>query len=203
MAPWAAMSRRAFVLSLAAMALVAALVIGLRQSTESTAPDPLATSQLDPAEVREALAGAPAPLAALHAQANELLPGGERAFEARLRELRGFPVVVNVWAAWCGPCREELPVFQEVSLARGKEVAFLGVDLRDNAAAARRLLARIPQTWPSYEDPEGKIFDGYKVAGVPSTIFYDETGEQTFVHQGPYLEREDLEADIAEHAIGR
>jgi cytochrome c biogenesis protein CcmG, thiol:disulfide interchange protein DsbE len=189
------MSRRALALSLAAMALVAVVVIGLRQSGEATAPDPLAVSRPDPAEVRERLAGAPAPLAALHAQANELLPG-EDAFRARLRELRGFPVVVNVWAAWCGPCREELPVFQEVAIDRGKEVAFLGVDLRDDPGAAKRLLGRIPQTYPSYEDPDGKIFDSYGVAGVPSTIFYDKTGKQVFVHQGPYLEREDLERDL-------
>jgi cytochrome c biogenesis protein CcmG, thiol:disulfide interchange protein DsbE len=194
------MSGRAFLVALAAMALVAVLAVGLSQSQESAAPDPLAEHTLDPAEVRARLAGAPPPLAALHEQANELLPGGEQAFLGRLRELRDHPVVVNVWAAWCGPCRQELPVFQRVSLERGKEVAFVGVDLRDDAAAARRMLGRIPQTWPSYEDPDGRIFDRYDVAGVPSTIFYDARGEQRFVHQGPYLDRADLEADIDRYA---
>jgi cytochrome c biogenesis protein CcmG, thiol:disulfide interchange protein DsbE len=197
------MSTRAFLAALAAMALVAVLVIGLAQSGESPPPDPNATAPLDPAVARERLAGAPPALAALHRQANELLPGGQEAFEARLRDLRGHPVVVNVWAAWCGPCRFELPVLQQVSLDRGKEVAFLGVDLRDDADAARRQLERIPQTYPSYEDPQGKIFESYKVAGVPSTIFYDAEGEQRHVHQGPYYEAADLERDIEKHALGR
>lgn len=198
------MSARTLWLSLAAMALVAVVVIGLQQSSSGTeAADPLATSRPDPAEVRSKLEGAPAPLAALHAQANELLPGGRQAFEARLKELRGYPVVVNVWAAWCGPCREELPVFQAVSADRGREIAFLGVDLQDDRDAAKRLLERIPQSWPSYEDPNARIFQSYGVAGVPSTIFYDAEGKQRFVHQGPYFERSDLEADIARHTRPR
>lgn len=194
------MSARTLWISLGAMALVAVLVIGLRQSAGEGVADPLATSRPDQAKIAKQLEGAPAPLAALHAQANELLPGGRKAFEARLSDLEGFPVVVNVWAAWCGPCREELPVFQAVSADLGKEVAFLGVDLQDDRDAAKRLLGRIPQSWPSYEDPDARIFQSYGVAGVPSTIFYDASGKQRFIHQGPYFEREDLEADIAKYA---
>ena len=80
-----------------------------------------------------------------------------------MRALRGHPVVVNVWAAWCGPCRVELPVIQRASLDYGKRVAFLGVDLKDNRGAAAKLLRDIPLTYPSYEDPDGKVANGYRL----------------------------------------
>ena len=62
------------------------------------------------------------PLAALHAQANELLPGAAaRAARASSRRCKGHPAVVNVWASWCGPCRTEMPALQRVALSRGRD----------------------------------------------------------------------------------
>src|SRR5215213_10268082 len=86
------------------------------------------------------LKGSPAPLAALHRQGNDLLGGGASAFKSRLRELRGYPVVVNKWASWCGPCRSEFPYFQRQSTKLGKRVAFLGVNSNDNDGDAKRFL---------------------------------------------------------------
>ena len=68
----------------------------------------------------KALAGAPKPLAKLYEQPNQLLPGGADAYEQRLADLRGYPVVVNKWASWCGPCREEMPWFQRLSAQIGR-----------------------------------------------------------------------------------
>ena len=96
-----------------------------------------------------ALAGAPAPLARLHAQRNRLLPGGARAFRARLAELRGHPVVVNKWASWCGPCRAEFPFFQRQALSRAKTLAVLGVDSLNDVAGARMFLTKSPFTYLS------------------------------------------------------
>jgi cytochrome c biogenesis protein CcmG, thiol:disulfide interchange protein DsbE len=137
----------------------------------------------------------------VHRQANELLPGARKALMSRVRELRGHPLVINVWAAWCGPCRQELPIVQRASLDWGKRVAFVGVDLQDNRASARRLLANIPLTYPSYEDPDGKVARGYRLVGTPSTIYYDAAGKQTYIHQGQYYRRSDLDADIKRYAV--
>src|SRR2546425_901961 len=83
-------------------------------------------------------------LPALRAQANEILDGGPRAFEARLASLRGAPVVVNQWASWCGPCRYEFPFFQHLARRYGNRVGFLGVDSKDARPSARKFLREFP-----------------------------------------------------------
>jgi cytochrome c biogenesis protein CcmG, thiol:disulfide interchange protein DsbE len=197
------MHRRALIV-LAAVALVAIVVIGLSQAEEGSTPPAPAERKLDQAEVRAKLAGAPPELARLHRQANGFLPGEGERLRRELRRLRGRPVVVNIWAAWCGPCRQELPVLQDVSVDYGTRVAFLGVDLRDERGAAERLLRRFPVSYPSVEDPDGRLFQDLGLQGVPSTLFYDARGgEPAFVHQGPYYERADLEADLKRYALGR
>jgi cytochrome c biogenesis protein CcmG/thiol:disulfide interchange protein DsbE len=196
--------RRRALIALAAVALAAVVVIGLSQAEESSSPPAPKERVLDQAAVRAKLAGAPPELARLHRQANRFLPGeGREALRRELQRLRGRPVVVNIWAAWCGPCREELPVFQDVSVDYGKRVAFLGVDLKDEREAAQRLLRRFPVSYPSVEDPDGRLFQDLGLQGVPSTLFYDARGgEPAFVHQGPYYKRADLEADLRRYALG-
>jgi cytochrome c biogenesis protein CcmG, thiol:disulfide interchange protein DsbE len=184
-----------------AIALVAILFIGLNQAEESKSPTQPKVSKISSAELHAKLDGAPPALAALHREANDLLPGARKALQKRVRALRGHPVVINVWAAWCGPCRVELPVFQSASLDWGKRVAFLGVDLRDNRGAASKLLGEIPLTYPSYEDPDGKVYNGYHLVGTPSTIYYDASGKQTYIHTGPYEDREQFDADIKRYAV--
>lgn len=174
--------------------LCAALLAGCgSDDPQSAAPD--AATQ------KSALAGAPAPLAKLHAQANQILGGGAKAFDARLDELRGYPVVVNKWASWCPPCRAEFPFFQRQSIKRGKEVAFLGVDAQDNDSDAKRFLERFPVSFPSYTDPDLKVSARIKaVAAFPSTAFFDSKGELAYVKQGGYATEEKLVADIERYA---
>jgi cytochrome c biogenesis protein CcmG, thiol:disulfide interchange protein DsbE len=197
-----AVSAGRLVLVVGAIALVAVVVIGLAQAGRESSAPPKADTALSAAQIRERLAGAPPKLAALHEQANAILPGARRALRARLAALRGeHPAVVNIWAAWCGPCRAEMPVMQRVSLQFGRQVAFVGVDLRDNREAAKRFLRTIPVPYPSYDDPQGQVYNAEGLVGVPSTLFYDRRGRQTFVHQGPYFEEADLVADIRRYAL--
>jgi cytochrome c biogenesis protein CcmG, thiol:disulfide interchange protein DsbE len=157
--------------------------------TESAAPPK--------AEVEAAFAKAPAPLRALYEQSNELLDGGPAAFETRLRELRGHPVVVNKWGSWCPPCRRELPFFQSQAVKRARSVAFLGVDAIDPVPEAKELLKKIPLSFPSYKDNDLKIsavFNG--VASTPVTAFYDAKGELAYLKQGEYRSEQDLARDI-------
>lgn len=150
----------------------------------------------------KALAGSPARLAALHAQANSLLAGGTDAYEKRIAVLRGYPVVVNVWASWCGPCREEFPALQKLSARYGKKVAFLGVNYQDSNDAAGTFLGEDPVPYPSYTDPEKKIAESIGIhISVPDTAFYDRGGKLVYLHQGQYRDESELAADIRRYAL--
>jgi thiol-disulfide isomerase/thioredoxin len=183
--------------ALLCIAALAALVV-LATGGDSSAPKSAAPP---PERAAEQLEGAPAPLAALHEQANELLDGGDEGFKERLAELRGYPVVVNKWASWCGPCRDEFPHFQRQALARGKEVAFLGVNSNDNDEEATAFLERYPVSYPSYKDPQLEVAAVFKgVQAFPSTAFYDSKGELAYLKQGVYPTEDDLVEDIERYA---
>lgn len=190
------MSRRTRrLLALAAVALTALICSGCGSSDDEG-------SGGSHPNYAKALAGAPAPLAALHDQANALLPGGIDAYEKRIGRLRGYPVVVNVWASWCGPCREEFPILQELSARYGKKVAFFGVNSEDSDDAAATYLREEPVPYPSYSDPDKDILDsmgGY--GGLPDTAFYDRAGELVYLKQGPYRDHSELEADVRRYAL--
>jgi len=150
----------------------------------------------------KALAGSPPALAALHRQANDVLPGERDAYEARLAKLRGYPAVVNVWASWCGPCRFEFPRLQQAAAAYGKRVAFLGVDSDDSDAAARTFLEEAPVPYPSYADPHKEIAESLGAShGFPDTAFYDRSGRLAYLKQGPYVKDSELRADIRRYAL--
>jgi thiol-disulfide isomerase/thioredoxin len=155
-----------------------------------------------PAETAKALRGAPPKLAALHRQANELLGGTRAEFDARLDELKGYPIVVNKWASWCPPCRAEFPYFQQASLRFGKRVAFLGLDGNDADDDARAFLKRFPVSFPHYRDPDEKIAPTIQAGlAYPTTIFFDKTGELVYAHPGPYNSTAELVADIRRYAL--
>jgi cytochrome c biogenesis protein CcmG, thiol:disulfide interchange protein DsbE len=185
---------RRVLLLLGTVALVAVVVIGLAQAGGGEEPEETTTFDLE--QAKRQLAGAPPPLAALHGQSNALLDGGAKAFDARLEELDGIPLVINKWASWCSPCRAEFPIFQRVATERGKQIAFLGVNSGDKRPAAEEFLAERPLPYPSYEDPDEDIARDLEAAKwFPVTIFLDADGGK-FIKAGEYRSRAELEADI-------
>jgi thiol-disulfide isomerase/thioredoxin len=188
-------ARIGLLLTLIAVASVAVTAGGCGTSTSSgngSHPD-----------YAKALAGSPPALAALHKQANDLIPGGQEAFEKRLAKLHGYPVVVNVWASWCGPCREEFPVLQKLSARYGKKVAFLGVNSEDSTDAAATFLEEEPLSYPSYVDPHKATLESLGgLGGFPDTAFYDKAGKLVNLKQGPYTSDSELEADVRRYAVG-
>jgi cytochrome c biogenesis protein CcmG/thiol:disulfide interchange protein DsbE len=191
-------------LSIAAvlLAVVALLIVGLVELAGSS-PAPVGRSKLTLAQVHARLAGSPPQLAALHAQASELLPGGLPALRARLRQLRGRPLVINKWASWCVPCRAEFGAFQGASVALGRGVAFIGIDSGDTSrGAALTFLRSFPVSYPSYYDHSSAA--GSAITGssfTPVTVFYNRAGGR-YIRQGPYPSRAKLEADVRRYALG-
>jgi thiol-disulfide isomerase/thioredoxin len=150
---------------LAAVLLVAASVVLVAGACGSSAP---------PAASRATLP--PTPTA---------LPTFDLArFRSLLASLRGRPVVVNVWASWCGPCIGEAPGLAATSRALAGRVQFLGVDIQDQRPAARAFITRYGWTYPSVFDPTGAIRSGLGFVGQPVTVVYDAAGRRRFVWSG-------------------
>jgi cytochrome c biogenesis protein CcmG, thiol:disulfide interchange protein DsbE len=183
--------------AIAAVLFAAAVTLGSCGSDDAGNPD----SRLTPDEAGAPLSGAPARLAALRDQANQILDGGTEAFEQRLGELRGFPVVVNKWASWCGPCRFEFPFFQSQAEKRGAKVAFLGDFANDARDAGETFLEELPLPYPSYLDQDQDIAAEIGTPrNFPATAFYDSSGRLVYTHQGQYRDEATLAADIERYA---
>ena len=153
-------------------------------------------------DARLELRGSPAALKRLHAQAGRLL-GSTSALSARLHALRGHPVVVNAWASWCDPCRQEFPYLATASAQYGKQVAFVGADINDEPGNARKFLASHPISYPSYSTSLAALAP-LKVYpdGPPQTIFINARGAVVFVHDGEYQSLTSLENDIGQYSLG-
>jgi cytochrome c biogenesis protein CcmG, thiol:disulfide interchange protein DsbE len=150
------------------------------------------------AQLAAYLKGSPAPLAALHGEANQLLGGGASALAARLQALRGYPVVVTQWASDCAPCQAEFPYFQQLSARLGSRVAFIGNDAGDTTGGAKGWLRRFPVSFPSYRDPSGQValaLSPYYALDTPVTYLYTRSGVQ-YSNVGPYASEQALRQQI-------
>lgn len=96
-----------------------------------------------------------------------------------LRELRGTPVVLNFWASWCIPCREEAPLLQRTwrEQARPREVLFLGLDMQDVAGDARDFMRTFDISYLNIRDPGNGVARRYGVTGIPTTFFLTARGK--------------------------
>jgi cytochrome c biogenesis protein CcmG/thiol:disulfide interchange protein DsbE len=95
----------------------------------------------------------------------------------RLSELRGRPVLLNFWATWCPPCRDEFPLMVEAGAAHaGKGLAIVGILHDDFADGARQFAADTGATWPIVDDRDDVAFGDFIVPGMPTSYFVDREG---------------------------
>ena len=107
-----------------------------------------------------------------------------RDYQRLLTQLRGTPVVVNVWASWCGPCQAEAPLLHGAVERYGDRVQFVGIDILDTIGGARGFIDDHDLAYPSLFDPTGAIRDGLGMLGQPVTVFYDADGTVVFTWPG-------------------
>jgi len=119
------------------------------------------------------------------------LPMLDTSDSLRLAELRGNVVVVNFWASWCIPCRQEHPILLDAARQyMGTGVRFIGITYNDAPADSRRWLAELGQAYPSLVDQGARTAIDYGVAGVPETFILDKHGVVAFKKFGPITAQE-------------
>ena len=111
----------------------------------------------------------------------------------------GVPAVVNLWASWCTPCREELPLVQQLADAAGDRLSVVGVISRDGAPQAASFAADAGATFPSAFDGDGELMAELGLNALPYTYLLDADGGIAHVQVGPVADLAELEALVAEH----
>lgn len=167
--PWARI-----IISIVVLGAAAAIAIGLANRDQ-----PVAVAPLTAAADRPAAPDITLPVL----QAAEGV--GPEGAPFALDRLRGRVVVVNFWAWWCAPCREEVPVLQRASERYDPErVLFLGINSEDVAADARRFLSAYPFSYPSLRDPGPDTARAFEIYGYPSTLVIDPEGRVATSYSG-------------------
>lgn len=160
--PWARIA-----ISVAVLGVAAVIAIGLARRDS----EPLAVAPVTPIGERPLVADIDLPVF----QAGDGI--GPEGSTLRLRDLGGRVVVVNLWAWWCGPCREEVPELQDLADAYDPErVLVLGLNSEDVEADARRFLEAYPFSYPSVRDPGSDSARALEILGYPSTLVIDTRG---------------------------
>jgi len=132
---------------------------------------------------------------ALPTVADELPAMDAAGFRGLLQQLRGTPVVVNYWAAWCPPCKAETPLLVESHRRLGHAVQFLGVDLQDFRDGARAFMHQQGVTYPSVFDPGNAIGLSFNLISPPMTQFYAADGRLVATVRGQ-LSQDSLQANL-------
>ena len=117
--------------------------------------------------------------------------------EVRLSELKGQVVMINFWATWCGPCRQEMPLLQQIH-AKYEPLGFtmLGVNVEPDSVAAQNWLKGMPVSFPILFDRKSEVNSSFGVEAMPSSVLIDREGRVRHVHRGYKPGDEAVYADL-------
>jgi peroxiredoxin len=103
----------------------------------------------------------------------------------KLSELRGKVVLLNFWASWCGPCRQEMPLLNKLH-KKYKKLGFsvLGVNVEEDSSKAKQIVKDVGIKFPILFDTENKVSGLYEVSAMPSTVIIDRSGNMRYLHKG-------------------
>lgn len=184
---------RAVVLALAPAVLLAGCGGGEPESGPRAAPDvAMVETELPPCpgQPEEAAASSDLPDLSL-----DCIGGGS----LDLTRAPGTPTVLNLWASWCGPCREELPLVEQLAAAAGDELRVIGVASQDGLPQATSFAADTGLTFPTAVDAEGAVAAGLGLTGLPHSVFLAADGSVVHVEIGAVRSIDELRGLVAEH----
>lgn len=101
------------------------------------------------------------------------------------RELSGRPTLINIWASWCIPCRQEAPVLEQAA-ARYPKVRFVGINVRDANRDALAFIRRYQQSYLNLDDPDDHAWNAFQATGVPESFLIDAAGRIVYHENGPF-----------------
>jgi len=105
--------------------------------------------------------------------------------QVSLSDLRGNVVMINFWATWCGPCRQEMPHLEALHQRySGLGFTILGINVEEDSSLSGKFLAETPVTFPVLFDPANGVSELYDVVAMPSTVIVDRKGNMRFIHHG-------------------
>ncbi|HHJ16442.1 MAG TPA: TlpA family protein disulfide reductase [Gammaproteobacteria bacterium] len=103
----------------------------------------------------------------------------------RLSEYRGEVVMINFWASWCAPCRQEMPLLDALyNQYQPMGFTILGVNVEEDSGKAKKLLGELPVSFPILFDNKSDVSKLYNVVAMPSTVLVDRNGNMRYLHQG-------------------
>ena len=111
----------------------------------------------------------------------------------------GVPTVLNLWASWCGPCRDELPLVQKLADVAGDKVHVLGVATLDGVSPATSFAREAGITFPSAFDADGEVLSGLGATGLPHTVFLAADGSVAYFQYGVVHSLAEFEQLVADH----
>ncbi|GIK34592.1 MAG: hypothetical protein AMXMBFR45_11280 [Gammaproteobacteria bacterium] len=126
-----------------------------------------------------------APAAPASAPAPEFSLPARSGGDVSLSSLRGQVVLVNFWATWCGPCRKEMPLLEQIyQRYKGLGFTLLAVNVEEDSGGADQWLRDTPVSFPVLFDRDNRVSKLYQVTAMPSTVIIDRKGQVRFIHYG-------------------